>query len=325
MTQAQTQRNFVLTDRDLAMLATIGAAGYVTPAVLEWLHYPNRREHWAQALTTPGRYKLTAALYRRLVWFRKAEYVHRLVRTAPLGAATVGRCDDIYMLTDLGARKVSSKLEIPLSELVYTRERPRSVNMLTHYAATAEVYAALRSKIESMPTVTMEKWLSEHRTARAFDQLMVRVRTSKGSMEMQRLPVQPDGTFELRHGQGATRIFLEVDRGTRRVDTWAEKMAAYQAYLGSRELRDRYGVENFLLLVVAWDEAQCQRLMETTARVVRGPMPHIYFTLASSVHPLTIGAGWRVVTDVQLVRQIGVAGRSYDQAIIQTEPHVLLK
>jgi hypothetical protein len=65
--------------------------------------------------------------------------------------------------------------------------------------------------------------------------------------------------------------------------------------------------------------------METTARVVRGPMPHIYFTLMEHVHPLTIGGGWRVVTDVQLVRQPGVAGRSYDQAIIQTEPHVLLK
>jgi hypothetical protein len=137
----------------------------------------------------------------------------------------------------------------------------------------------------------METWLSEHRPARAFDQLMIRVRTSKGSMEMQRLPVQPDGTFELHHGQGATRIFLEVDRGTRRVDTWAEKMAAYQAYLGSPELRDRSGVESFLLLVVASDEAQCQRLMETTARVVRGPMPHIYFTLASNVHLLTIGGG----------------------------------
>jgi hypothetical protein len=64
---------------------------------------------------------------------------------------------------------------------------------------------------------------------------------------------------------------------------------------------------------------------EATARVVRGSMPHIYFTLMQNVHPLTIGAGWRVVTDVQLVRQPGVAGRSYDQVIVQTEPHTLLK
>jgi hypothetical protein len=54
--------------------------------------------------------------------------------------------------------------------------------------------------IESMTKVTMQHWLSEHRTARTYDQLMVRVKTRTGSTEMQRLPVQPDGTFELRHG-----------------------------------------------------------------------------------------------------------------------------
>jgi hypothetical protein len=59
--------------------------------------------------------------------------------------------------------------------------------------------------------------------------------------------------------------------------------------------------------------------METTVRVVRAPMSHIYFILASS------GAGWRDVTDVQLGRQQGVAGRAYDRAITQTEPHILLK
>jgi hypothetical protein len=94
----------------------------------------------------------------------------------------------------------------------------------------------------------------------------------------------------------------EVTRGTRRRGTWAATVAAYLAYLGSRALRDHSGIESFLLLVLAWDAAQCQRLMETTARVVCGPTPHIYFTLASNVHPLTVGTDWRVVTDVQLVR-----------------------
>jgi hypothetical protein len=88
-------------------------------------------------------------------------------------------------------------------------------------------------------------------------------------------------------------------------------------------LRDRSGIESFLL-VVGSDETP-GRVHGATARVVRRPIPHISFTLMVNGHLLTISSGWRVVTEVQLGRQPGVSCRSYDQAIIRTGPHTLVK
>ena len=144
-----------------------------------------------------------------------------------------------------------------------------------------------------MTDVTMQEWLSEHRTAKGYDQVSVRRKNAQGGTEVVKLPIQPDGTFKLIHKGQPWRVFLEVDRGTRRIETWREKIAAYNAYDHSPELRQRYQADTFLVLVCASDGFHRQRLMEATALELGAPNGRYLFCTSDAAHPLTIGSAWQ--------------------------------
>lgn len=292
-----------LTPRDLAIFATLAQARFLTAAALEWLHFPDRRPLWEAdmqmrmqtACTEP--YRIGRSVYRRLHLLVSAGYLYRLVRpTARLGNGG-GREPDLYALSELGADALAMEQDDPIDRASQFRQRPWSQMTTNHAAEIGDVYAALRVKIASMPGLAMEGWQHDVQLSRAYDQVTV-TRPRSGRMERVVLPVVPDGTFVLVHPQGRMRVFIEVDRGTRRTETWRDKIVAYQTYHGSPALQSRYRTAQFLVLAVAPSTVQQRRLMNATAAVLGGASARYLFALRESVHPLRIGAEWRKITGV---------------------------
>ena len=116
------------------------------------------------------------------------------------------------------------------------------------------------------------------------------------------MPVAPDATFLLTTPAGVTRVFVEVDQGTRPIASWGDKARAYHAYRGSQKLRQRYGVEDFLLLVIAPTLSRRTRIAEVIVEATR-QHSGLAFKLTERLHPTTVRAYGEVIAQVQWDRR----------------------
>jgi len=321
-----------LTARDLAIFETLTQVRFLTAAAIEWLHFPDRRPVWEADMQARLQgddrppYKPGRAVHRRLHLLAAAGYLSRMVRPTAIRKHTWGgREPDLLSLTEDGALALAATTDDADAAAESYRVRERSTFATQHTAEIGEVYAALRVKIATMPGMAMEDWRSDHMTARSYDHLTV-VRQRAGGMERVSLPVVPDGTFVLVHPHGRLRVFIEVDRGTRRLETWREKIEAYHAYAGSAELRTRYQTDTFVLLTIAPTVAQQQRLMNATAAVVGGASSRYLFTVREAVHPLRIGGEWQKITAVnRAVVAAGFHRQATEKVSATTSRHVFLQ
>jgi hypothetical protein len=306
MTATRTRR-FYLTPRDVQMLASINVGRYMTAQGLEWLHWPTWRTRWraAQAAGTSENYRPAPHLYRRLNHLVDYEILYRLRRPIERSRDTFGRAPDVYMLAALGARLLAERHEgTCIEDCYYTRKRERSFQNVEHGAQIGLLYAAIRARFESRAGVKLTDWQGEHLTAKSYDTVHARLRRANGQSLYEKCGLQPDATCVF-HGRVGTpeehhgRIFVELDRGTRPTQSWADKIAAYEAYAESAELKQRYGAATFVLLVVTCDEAQRRTLMQATAAVVGKRTQRYLFALEADVHPDTIGGCWQYIDSVK--------------------------
>ena len=223
-----------LTARDLAIFETLTQVRFLTATAIEWLHFPDRRPVWEADMQARLKsaehppYRVGRVVHRRIHLLASAGYLSRMVRPTAIRKHTWGgREPDLLSLTEDGALALAATTDEAHAAAESYRVRERSTFATQHTAEIGEVYAALRVKIATMPGMAMEDWQSDHLTARSYDHVTV-VRQRAGGMERVSLPVVPDGTFVFVHPQGRLRVFIEVDRGTRRLETWREKIEAYQ-------------------------------------------------------------------------------------------------
>jgi hypothetical protein len=250
--------------------------------------------------------------------------IHRIVRPVSLVGANQHRDENAYALTEPGAEILAEARGISIDMVPYEELRERSVQNQTHCVLIGQFYAALRAKVESMRGLALEAWQGDHLLARKnYDRIAVKVRSEQGGTRVEQLPVLPDATCLLRHPGGVVRIFVELDRG-RPIRSWKEKIAAYQAYAGSPELNERYGVSQFLLLTATTSESHRRKLLEATAEVVGQPSDRYLFTLIGDLHPLTIGHSWIKIGAVTPIRAHAVGGQRTSYTVQETA-HVFLR
>lgn len=316
----------------MAIFTSLTNARFLTAVAIEWLHFPDRRATWETDMLARMQgehrlaYRVGRAVYQRLQRLSDAGYIYRMIRPTSHTGRGGGRYPDLFMLIEQGGDALQEARDIEDEALATFRVRPRSSFTTNHSAEIGEVYAALRAKIESMDGLSMEDWQGDHITARSYDQVMVARRGAEGSMERVQLPVVPDGTFTLVHPKGQVRVFVEVDRGTRRVETWRDKMYAYKTYMGSPELKARYGVDTFVLLSIAPTKVQRRRLMNVTAAVLGEASNRYLFCLQESVHPLRIGGEWLKISGVSRTRMpSGLKGSPTEKVTADTVGHVFLQ
>jgi DNA-binding PadR family transcriptional regulator len=308
-----------LQERDLDMLHSLSIGRYLTVQALEWLHFPTWRERWRRhQLGGNGAYYPLPNVYRRLEGLRAGGLAQTIRRSVERAALTFNRLADVYALTEAGAELLAERRG--LDDLDYSDARQRSLQNLEHSVAIATIYAALRAELEYVfaereRRLCLENWRGDHLLARSYDRLDV-------PGEREKLPVLPDATFQLALGDRSRRYFVEVDRGTRPLDSWREKTRAYERYRGSSELTNRYAVTDFILLVVAPTARRMQRIAETIAKVQPQPTLGYLFIESAQAHPLTIRTGFRSIADVRMQTQV-VAGNVVQAPTVTLVEHAL--
>jgi hypothetical protein len=310
-----------LTPRDIEILWSLHEARYLTVELVEWLHFPQWRDRYAQwqqahAAGSTKRYMPVAQAYHCLRRLEQAELVHRIVRPAMLAVDYYQREPDLFFLTEQGAEVLAAAKGLGLEEILYGQPRQRSYLMLQHHVAVARVYAALRSRIDAKPGIEFTHWRSEHHAHKDFDRLTMRVPQPDGTHCTQETGIQPDGAFFIEYDGGRTLFFLEVERD-QPLKKWKEKVYAYEAYSRSAQMQARYGTREFVLLGVALDAAHQRRLLEATGEAIAGLYTDpLYRKQAQNnymvgymgcAHPTRIGAGWQVLERIEVVERGGVA------------------
>ncbi|HEU4329411.1 MAG TPA: replication-relaxation family protein [Roseiflexaceae bacterium] len=299
------RRGVVLQPRDLALLRALGEARYLTAQALEWLFYPNWRERYKtyleQRKAQPALSFLPSPnVYRRIGALAGAvpPLVVRLDRLSEQARHATGRIRGVYALTEAGAEQVAEATGADLGALWYEDGRRRSAKNLEHSAEIGLFYGALRAALEHTGH-QLEGWQTDERLAARgpaggpnYDRVLV-----PGIREP--IAVLPDATFTL-EGQ---RFFVEIDRARTNMTSWAEKLRAFEAYRGRHQLRDRYGVADFVVLVVSPNETRQRRIAEEVLKVTRHAGDRYRFLLADRVHPTLIRPAWRVVTSFTWERQ----------------------
>ena len=218
-----------LQERDLDMLHSVSTARFLTAQAFR-AHYARLQQGIASD------YRPSPNIYRRIAGLEAGGLLQRVVRRSDQASLAYGRLPDIFALTEAGADVLASKRGLVFDDLWFETVRQRTLQNLEHSLGIGQVYAALRSACEYRQSATLDGWKGDHLLAQPahYDRILVAGYPSP-------LPVQPDATASLRAANGTTRLFLELDRGTRPLSTWHDK-AAYATYIGhadfTRELID---------------------------------------------------------------------------------------
>jgi Replication-relaxation len=302
-------RPIQIQERDLDILYSLSVGRYLTAPAIEWLHYPGWRERYKRYLDrqqtdTSLIYRPTNEVYRRLVAMRAAEtpLVYRLTRATERARLAYERLADAYVLAEAGAALLCVRRGHELSHLWYEDPRKRSIKNFEHSVAIGSFYAALRSSVE-FAHQQLTGWRGDHLLARrdmeragpGYDRVRVSWVGKDGKIKADDVAILPDATFLL----GETRYFVEIDQGTTNLESWAEKIRAYEAYRRSPKLQARYATDTFTVLVVAPTELRLKRIAEEVVKATKQPSPMYLFTTQDKIHPVRIRPNWRELVGVE--------------------------
>lgn len=282
-----TPRPFLLTERDVDILASLADVRYLTIQHLQWLHWAPRwraAERAAREAGIPNRRPKKA--YERVAAMTERGLLRTIQRSADRATTVYRRLPHCISLTRAGAEVLACERGLPLEQLWYDERATRAAATLEHSLGIGAFYAALRAELEYRGRAFRD-WAADHILCTDYDSVAV---ASVGHP----LPIIPDGTFTL----DGTRYVVEIDRGTTRVEQWRKKALAYQAYQRDPRLVERYGVSSFIILVVAPPGPRLQAIARTIAAVHSGVADAYRFLTEDRVHPLSIRRRWQRMDQV---------------------------
>jgi hypothetical protein len=298
-----TMRPFILTERDLDILASLAQVRYLTIQHLQWLHWHERwRQHERAAREVGEVNRRPKKAYERAAAMAERGLLRAIQRTTDRAAMSFRRLPNCLGLSQAGADLLACQRGLPFEELWFDERTTRSAQTLEHSLGIGAFYAALRAELAYRGR-ELRDWAGDHVLCADYDSVTV---ASVGHQ----LPIIPDGTFTL----DGTRYFVEIDRGTTRIEQWRKKALAYDAYGRDARLQTRYGVSSFVVLVVAPTEARTLTIARTIA-AVHGSVTDAYRFLAEErVHPFSIRRRWQRIERVTPAS----SGRPGEQGL----PHV---
>lgn len=280
---------FVITARDIAILASLAEVRFLTVQHLQWLHWTalwREHERAARELGLPNRRPKRA--YSRVGGLAKRGLIMPIRRSVDRATTVYRRLPHGFSLTRAGAEVLACHEGRLLDDLWYYERTPRAAAGLEHSLAIGAFYAALRSELVYRG-LALHGWVGDHVLCADYDSVAV-------ASVNHPLPIIPDATFIL-DGQ---RYMLEIDRGTTRIEQWRKKALAYDAYQRDPRLKARYGVTSCTILVVAPSGARLEAIARTIAGVHQGVAPAYRFLTEDHVHPLSIRRRWQRIERVAL-------------------------
>jgi hypothetical protein len=296
------------------MLRSLADARLLTAEALEWLHFPSWRTRYRRCIEqqdapNDARYQASSNLYRRLRGLCDGHSIQRVSRAVAAASTMFYRVPDAYGLTAAGVELLAAHDGVDAAAAIAPRKR--AIQNLDHAVAIGRFYAALRAELEYRGR-RLTEWQGDHRLARnAYDRIAI-----AGVREP--LPILPDATFVL----DSIRYFVEIDRGTRPLRSWTDKVRAYAAYQQSALLAARYQVAQFCILIVAPTPVRLLRIAEEVATVMRQPPAEYLFLCAEYVHPTTIRRGWQRIATIDWTPR-RVVDRMVESPTVTLAPHAL--
>lgn len=281
----------VVTARDVAILASLADVRFLTVEHLQWLHWPERwraGEQAAREANRPNRSPKNA--YARVAGLATHGLLVPIRRSVDRGVTEYRQLPNCYALSRAGAELLACQWGRSLDDFWYFERVRRAAAGLEHSLAIGAFYAALRAELEFRGR-GFTNWAGDHVLCADYDTVAV---ASVGHP----LPVIPDATFVL-DGQ---RYFVEIDRGTTRIEQWRKKALAYDAYGRHPQMEARYGVTHSTVLVVAPSGPRLEAIARLVADVHQGVAANYRFLAEERVNPLTIRRRWQRLERVTLPR-----------------------
>jgi hypothetical protein len=300
-------RPIQIQERDLAILYSLSVGRYLTAPAIEWLHYPGWRERYKVFLEPQ---KTDESLF-----YRPLNHIAASSRCAPgrcpWSIASLGRTSGhgwpmrvlrMPMCSRRLARNCCAHSAATSSPTCGMRILKRSIKNFEHSVAIGTCYAALRASLE-FSGQQLTDWRGDHLLARrdvervgpSYDRVRVSWVGKERKLKVEDVAVLPDATFTLND----ERYFVEIDQGTTNLESWAEKVRAYEAYRQSPKLQARYATDTFIVLVVAPTETRLKRIAEEVIKITKQPSTAYLFTTADKIHPVRIRANWRALASVE--------------------------
>jgi hypothetical protein len=293
-------RPFMLTERDLDILASLAQVRYLTIQHLQWLHWHERwRQHERTACEDGRVNRCPKKAYERVAAMAERKLLRAIQRTTDRAAFSFRRLPNCFSLAQAGADLLACQRGLPLEDIWFDDRPTRAAQTLEHSLGIGAFYAALRAELAYRGRA-LQGWVGDHVLCTDYDSVSV---ASVGHP----LPIIPDGTFTL----DGTRYFVEIDRGTTRIEQWRKKALAYDAYGRDPRLKHRYGVTSFMVLVVIPTEARLLTVARMIAAVHGGTTDTYRFVTEARVHPFTIRRRWQRLERVTLAS----SGRTGAQAL----------
>lgn len=246
--RAEIPDELVLQPRDVRILLTIYAYGFLSRSQLQRLHF--------------------SGLYRACRRLRKLydhAYLDRLwVPRTALGLpdpvdqplAITGSPPALYRLGPAGVPLVARHLEEDLDLVRKRAKLAPKPSILAHDYLLNELRVQLELQVASHPELALERWVSgpdcfaryEHLDPTLNDRAVTRV-------------FNPDGFFRLHRGEGVHAAFVEIDLGTESVQRrFRDKIQTYRNYVRSGQFLERFGQRRFRVLTVTTSEQRIRNL-----------------------------------------------------------------
>jgi len=280
---------FVVTARDLAMLQSLTDVRFLSVQHLQWLHWQERWRAAERVAREAGKdNRSPKKAYLRVAGLAAQGLLVALRRSVDRATTVYRRLPHCYTLSRAGAELLACHQGVPLDDFWYYERTTRAAAGLEHSLAIGAFYAALRAELEFRGR-TLSGWAGDHVLCTDYDSVAV-------ASVNHPLPIIPDGTFVL----DGTRYFVEIDRGTTRIEQWRKKAWAYQAYGRDPRLEARYGVRSCVVLVVAPSGARIGAIARTIAGVHSGVAANYRFLSEERVHPMSIRRRWQRMERVVL-------------------------
>ena len=239
-----------LTARDVELLIEVHRHGLLTAELVELALFPP---------VGAARRAPSSVAHERLRRLWLWGYLDRL--KLPVGSARGGRRPYLYTLGPRGVGPVAARLGEGTAP-VRRRRLDRVDDVFVKHDLMAAAVGAGLTALAPATLVRRLTWVAER-------ELRVRRLAARHSQTGYRLPVLPDGLFELVYANGVAHVgLLEVDMGTLTLARFRRKRAAFELYLLDGQFRRDWGRTTFEGVVVTHSEVRSRHLREAARAIV---------------------------------------------------------
>jgi len=171
----------------------------------------------------------------------------------------VGSSQAVYALDKKGALIVAKLLEMPLSDMNWSRDHNRvEFLFMEHTLAVSEFKISLDLALVKSTSADLIFY------QRGDKSLVSRVPDPTGKKKY--LVVSPDAFFGIKDFAGNSYFFLEADLGTETLSRFAEKIIAYKQFWKLGQYSQKYGYKNFRVLTMAESDRRLTNLIDATRK-----------------------------------------------------------